>query len=50
LITDTDTKDKSAAVKEVYSQAIGCGKELEQPQQGTSVVDNEMLIIKNSER
>ena len=37
-------------MKEVYSQAIGCGKEMEQLQQGTSIVDNEMLIIKNSER
>jgi hypothetical protein len=37
-------------MKEAYSQAIGCGKELEQPQQETSVVDNEMPIIKNSER
>jgi hypothetical protein len=50
LFTGTDTKDKTAAMKETYSQAIDCGKEVEQLQQETSVVDNEMLIIKNSER
>jgi hypothetical protein len=50
LITDTDTKDKTAAMKEANSQAIGCGKDMEQLQQETFIVDNEMLIIKNSER
>ena len=37
-------------MKEVYSQANGCGKEMEQLQQETSVVDNEMPVFKNSER
>jgi len=37
-------------MKEDYSQAVCCGKEMEQLQQETSVVDNEMPIIKNSER
>jgi hypothetical protein len=46
LISGTD---KTAAMKE-YSQAIGCGKEMEQLQQETSDVDNEKPVFNNSER
>jgi len=37
-------------MKEVYWQATGCGKEMAQLQQETSVGVNEKPIIKNSER
>jgi hypothetical protein len=40
LITGRDRKDKTAATKEVYGQATGCGKEMAQLQQETSVGDN----------
>jgi hypothetical protein len=59
LLTDTNTKDKTAATKEQYSQAIGGGggggdssKETEPQHQEPSVVDNdnEVSACKESER
>jgi hypothetical protein len=45
-----DTSIVGGLHRYVCSTSIGCGKEMEQPQQETSVVDIEMPIIKNSER